>query len=684
MTVSANSRRREYQGNGVTRVFNGPMAYVRSHVLAFLVKGQGMIQVPSGSYDVSRLGAENGTTVTMATAPAAGEMLLLLRTMPYTQETDITNQGAFNAEIIEKGFDSLEMQIQQLADFSDRAVHLPDTYPAPLPSLKLPFPEPMKAIGWNYEGTALRNLDLTGPADLSLRSDLSESGGAGLVGFRQSGVGSVARTIQAKNREFLSPEDFGAIGDDAADDYLAIQAMFDAVPSGGLIVFPAGRTYRNANASPTRFWQINKPMTIQGGGSTLTKPAAVSGQNQVPVIKVASSGVTIKDMKIRVQNQKGKYRKFDGTADLLRPDISLSQAIDYGIFAQLADDINLIDVDIEGAAFNIWAKSVRRLRVQGSLSYSAQVVPNITPTDLAFGAGIKLSDVEDFNIDVRGNNNANATVEVESDNYRGIVKQVSKDCVSNGLVILNSYPVVFDSVSVNCGTGTLIANTSVTKTDSMLGVTGRVVSRKCYNYGVSVYQVDGVSRQMAGLSLDVTSVECGNGSGSGTDGSRAGALFRNLSSAYSMTGIDVKYVGLRNATPANGNDLTVTGDVRATFRGSSEGCYNGVLVNGTQSAAAPPIFEMDLRQVATVAFAVSAGSRADFAGTRTPTQYLLTSAQARTLVQRMGTGGSFGAYENLVTQANFTYAIGLPSAASFAGQLYQDPVNSNNVRYRAT
>lgn len=116
MTVSANSRRREYQGNGVTRVFNGPMAYVRAHVFAFLVKGKVMTLVPAANYDVSRLGAENGTTVTMVTAPAADEMLLLLRTMPYTQEVDVTNQGAFHAETIEKGFDALEMQLQQLSD----------------------------------------------------------------------------------------------------------------------------------------------------------------------------------------------------------------------------------------------------------------------------------------------------------------------------------------------------------------------------------------------------------------------------------------------------------------------------------------------------------------------------------------------------------------------------------------
>lgn len=127
MTVSANSRRREYQGNGVTQVFNGPMAYSRSHVTAFLIKGNVTTTVPSAMFDVEKLGYESGTRVTMHTPPAADEILLLLRTMPYTQETDITNQSAFHADTIEKGLDSLEMQIQQLSDDSMQTVIDPAT-----------------------------------------------------------------------------------------------------------------------------------------------------------------------------------------------------------------------------------------------------------------------------------------------------------------------------------------------------------------------------------------------------------------------------------------------------------------------------------------------------------------------------------------------------------------------------
>lgn len=127
MTVSANSRRREYDGNGVTTVFNGPMAYAKAHVQAFLKVGLTLTLVPQSQYTVDNFGRESGTRVTMVSAPANGVRLILLRTMPYTQETDITNQGAFNADTIEKGFDSLAMQIQQLVDGTIVSIFDPET-----------------------------------------------------------------------------------------------------------------------------------------------------------------------------------------------------------------------------------------------------------------------------------------------------------------------------------------------------------------------------------------------------------------------------------------------------------------------------------------------------------------------------------------------------------------------------
>lgn len=126
MTVAVNSRRREYIGNGVTTIFNGPMAYEKRHVFVYL-KVDGVttaLPFPSG-YDVERLGQEAGTRVILSTPPPPGAEVTILRTMLYTQEVDVTNQGAFHAETMEKGFDALAMQIQQLADGSMQLIFDP-------------------------------------------------------------------------------------------------------------------------------------------------------------------------------------------------------------------------------------------------------------------------------------------------------------------------------------------------------------------------------------------------------------------------------------------------------------------------------------------------------------------------------------------------------------------------------
>lgn len=61
--------------------------------------------------------------------------------------------------------------------------------------------------------------------------------------FTQAGTGAVSRTYLSKARERVSVDDYGAVGDNTADDTAAIQACFDANPNA-TVTFVGGKTYR--------------------------------------------------------------------------------------------------------------------------------------------------------------------------------------------------------------------------------------------------------------------------------------------------------------------------------------------------------------------------------------------------------------------------------------------------------
>lgn len=59
-------------------------------------------------------------------------------------------------------------------------------------------------------------------------SYLASSAGSAFIGFIQSGAGAVSRLVQSKLREIPTPADFGAVGDDTANDTAALQSLLDA------------------------------------------------------------------------------------------------------------------------------------------------------------------------------------------------------------------------------------------------------------------------------------------------------------------------------------------------------------------------------------------------------------------------------------------------------------------------
>lgn len=248
MTVSTNDRRKTYLCNGVTVDFDGPRAMSADDISVYLVNnatGTSAMQV--SGYTLTGVGAQN-THVKMDAAPSSDYSLVILRTVPYSQECDLTNQGAYLPEVLESsGLDPLAMQIQQLADSVDRAIRFPDSMLDYNPVIGGTY-VPGGQLLLGSDGKSIDVGTPSGSADLLLRGDLntgSAGKGADLVKVFRQETGAIPRTVNDKLREVVTPEDFGAVGDGVTDDCAAIDRALLALKSigGGILRLARGKTY---------------------------------------------------------------------------------------------------------------------------------------------------------------------------------------------------------------------------------------------------------------------------------------------------------------------------------------------------------------------------------------------------------------------------------------------------------
>ena len=148
MTVSSQTNKETFTGNGVTTVWDLPFRFFHNdEVFVYLVDPVSLTTTPlllgtdytlTGEGLPEQFGTAPGKITT--TVPVANlKQLYVERVMPIEQLTDIINQGQFFPEVHEDVFDRLTMLIQQ-ADANSRGairVAIGDPEPARLPAAPL-------------------------------------------------------------------------------------------------------------------------------------------------------------------------------------------------------------------------------------------------------------------------------------------------------------------------------------------------------------------------------------------------------------------------------------------------------------------------------------------------------------------------------------------------------------------
>ncbi|MEQ8195463.1 MAG: phage tail fiber protein [Rhodospirillales bacterium] len=169
MTLSSTTTKAGYGGDGSTTVFPVPFKFLENgHVKAVLrdetaVPVTETTWVENTHYTLTGAGNEAGGTVTAASAPVSGQTLLIKRTVPETQGTDLPLGGAFPSQSVEEALDRLTMMVQAHSEEIARTLLLPET--SDVTGLTLPAPAAGKILTWNEAGD---NLENTSVADLGL------------------------------------------------------------------------------------------------------------------------------------------------------------------------------------------------------------------------------------------------------------------------------------------------------------------------------------------------------------------------------------------------------------------------------------------------------------------------------------------------------------------------------------
>ena len=117
MTVSSQTNKVIYIGNGVATEFAIPFSFLeQEHIKVRQKKND--IQTERTDWTV-----KSGNLI-FADAPESGAEIAIVREVPLTQETDYRDNEILHAETLERNFDKLTMQVQQLAEKQGRALLL--------------------------------------------------------------------------------------------------------------------------------------------------------------------------------------------------------------------------------------------------------------------------------------------------------------------------------------------------------------------------------------------------------------------------------------------------------------------------------------------------------------------------------------------------------------------------------
>lgn len=172
MTISSVENRKEYAGNGVAVSFATPPFIQNSDIKVKLVvdaTGVATDWVLNTQYTLSGAGDAGGGTLTLETSPTdytpqTGETLVIYTDPTLTQSTDLVDNDALPAEVVEEVFDRLTLIDQRLSNRLDRSLRQSDSDVGDVGVLPVKTDRASQLLGFDVNGDPIASAGTGGAA----------------------------------------------------------------------------------------------------------------------------------------------------------------------------------------------------------------------------------------------------------------------------------------------------------------------------------------------------------------------------------------------------------------------------------------------------------------------------------------------------------------------------------------